>query len=198
MAYLSKQYFRETFLPGLLNCSDSEFRLDLVLELLIPTLPSPRGCSRHIHPGVQSFMCFLLPIISLLLLPPLAFVLTCEGCSLHLGVGKRDGKEKHPSESPDLLRQPEDVRVPYAQKQSARSEEPNTKYFLLAKRFLSGCPLGFVITDSDSIEVFFLLCEFFQMKGNSLSAYEENKQQSGESRCALKHSLALFWFSNCC
>jgi len=76
--------------------------------------------------------------------------------------------------------------------------DPNTKYFLLTRRFLSGCPLGFVITESDSIEVFFLLCEFFQMKGNSLSAYEQNKQQSGESCCALKLSLALFWFSNCC
>lgn len=66
------------------------------------------------------------------------------------------------------------------------------------KRSLSGCPLGFVITDSGSFEVFFLLCEFFQMKGNSLSAYEQNKQQSGASCCALKLSLALFWFSNCC
>lgn len=88
--------------------------------------------------------------------------------------------------------------MPYTQKQSVLSEDPNTKYFLLAKRFLSGCPLGFVITESDSIEVFFLLCEFFQMKGNSLSAYEQNKQRSGESCCALKLSLALFWFSNCC
>ena len=110
MAYLSKQYFRETFLPGLLNRSiattgpHSEFRLDPVLVLLIPSLPPPQGCYREtFHPCVQSFMRFLLPVICLLLLPLLAFVLTYEGCSLHLGVGRRDGNEKYLNESPDLL-----------------------------------------------------------------------------------------------
>lgn len=110
MAYLSKQYFRETFLPGLLNHSvattglDSEFRLGPVLVLLIPSLPPPQGgYGETFHPCVQSFMCFFLPIISLLLLPLLAFVLTYEGCSLHLGVGRRNGNKKYLNESPDLL-----------------------------------------------------------------------------------------------
>lgn len=205
MAYLSTQCFGERFLLALLNCSaattgpDSEFRLSPLFVLVILPLPPPQGCYREsFHPYVLPFMCFLLPIISLLLLPLLAFVLTYKGCSLHLGLGKRDKKESCLNESLDLLQQQWDVRLPYTQKQSAFSEDPNTKYFLPTRRFLSGCPLGFVITESDSIEVFFLLCEFFQMKGNSLSAYEQNKQQSGESCCALKLSLALFWFPNCC
>lgn len=112
MAYLSKQYFRESVLPCLLNCSrgtmgsDSEFRLSPPLGLLIPPLPPSPGCYREMfHPRVQSFMCFLLPIISLLLLPPLAFVLTYEGCSLHLGVGRRDRKKKHLNECTDLFQQ---------------------------------------------------------------------------------------------
>lgn len=147
MAYLSKQCFGERFLPDPLNCStattgpDSEFRLSPPFVLVI--LPPSQGCYREwFHPYVPPFMCFLLPIISLLLLPPFAFVLTYKGCSLHLGLGKGDKKEKCLNESLDLLWQQWDVRLPYTQKQSAFSEGSEHQIFFTYQKISFWLPLG--------------------------------------------------------
>lgn len=90
---LSERCFSQLLRTAAATGPRSGCRFDPALGLLVPSLPPPRGASREtFHPCVHSFMCCLLPIISLLLLPLLAFVLTLRGCSLHLDAGRRGGK----------------------------------------------------------------------------------------------------------
>lgn len=154
-------------------------RLDPALVLLIPCVP--RGHHPESHP-VPALHLLPLPISSVPR-PPLAAL---RGRSLRGEEEEEEDGQGHLAVSgPRFCTRSRLLRI---QRQSVSA----------GRKISSCCPWGFVSTDSHSTEVFFLLCEFFQMKGNSLSAHEQNKQRSGESCCALKLCLPLFCCSNCC
>lgn len=140
---------------------------------------------------MQSFICSLLPVTSSLLLPLLAVALTHQGSAWVWVQGGETDREvrRCPLTRSGMFGCP----APRSSRRGSRHQR-----FFTGPKISAWLPLGLCYFDSDSTEVFFLLCEFFQMKGNSLSAYEQNKQRSRESCRALKLLLALFCFSSCC
>lgn len=132
-----RHFYRRLLNRGVATAGpDSQFRLDPALVLFnFFSFPLLGGGTPHPH--VPSSVRFLLPIISLLPLPPPAFVPTREGFSLPLGAGRR-GPPWSWVDPPRPSRQPQAGRAPRAREQSAPSKEPNTKYYFYFIFFLTG------------------------------------------------------------